>query len=117
MKYLIYVLYLICTTSGIIFMKLGGDSLKVSFDGGFTFKIGLLTTIGFAFYIVSFLLWQKIIVSNSVSIIVPLLTGIVQIITCVSAFIIFKEAVTTYKIIGIVLIVSGIVMLSLNFAK
>ena len=57
MKYLLTLIYLVCTTGGLAFMKAGGDSLKLSFNDGFTFKIGLLTFIGFALYLVSFLLF------------------------------------------------------------
>lgn len=114
--YLMSAFYLISTTLGIIFMKLGGDSLKLSFDNGITFKIGFITTIGFLFYIISFLLWQKIIVSNNVSVIVPILTGIVQVLVFISAIFIFKETITVYKALGIIFIVIGIVLLSIKNA-
>ena len=61
MKYLLTIIYLICTTGGLAFMKAGGDSLKVSFHNGFSFKIGLITFIGFALYLISFLLWQRML--------------------------------------------------------
>ena len=112
--YLMSVFYLISTTLGIVFMKLGGDSLKLSFDKGISFKIGFITTIGFIFYIISFLLWQKIIVSNNISVIVPVLTGIVQVIVFLAAIFIFKETITVYKVLGIFFIVIGIILLSIK---
>ena len=112
--YLMPAFYLISTTLGIVFMKLGGDSLKLSFNNGITFKIGFITTIGFLFYIISFFIWQKIIVSNNVSVIVPVLTGIVQVLIFIASVLIFKETITLYKVLGIVAIVIGIVLLSLK---
>ena len=62
MKYLLTLVYLFFTTGGLAFMKAGGDSLKISFQDGFTFKIGFLTFMGFAMYLVSFLLWQRMLI-------------------------------------------------------
>ena len=114
MGYLISGFYLLFTTLGIVFMKLGGDSLKLSLNKGITFKIGFVTLIGFIFYIVSFLLWQKIIVSNNVSVVVPILTGIVQILTFIAALLIFKETISVCKILGIIFIVVGIILMSIK---
>ena len=72
MKYLLTLIYLVCTTGGLAFMKAGGDSLKLSFNDGFTFKIGLLTFIGFALYLVSFLLWQRMLIKYDLSVMVPI---------------------------------------------
>ncbi len=114
MNYLLSGLYLLFTTLGVIFMKLGGDSLRVSFSGGFSFHIGLLTFLGFVFYACSFILWQKLLVSYNLSFIIPVMTGIAQILACIAAFVIFKESITIYNVIGIILIVSGITLLSIK---
>ena len=115
MNYLSCCLYLIFTTCGVIFMKLGGDSLKFSVAAnGIAFKIGILTFLGFVFYLLSFILWQKLLVSYNISFIIPVLTSLSQILSVIAAFIIFKEPITTYKVIGIVLIIGGIALLSLK---
>ena len=49
-------LYILITTGGIFLMKIGGDSLALNFSKGINFKIGYITTLGFVFYFVSFLL-------------------------------------------------------------
>ncbi len=114
MNYIIYILYLLFTVSGITFMKLGGDSLNITTKDIFSFKIGYVTLLGFICYIVSFILWQKIIVTSNISIIVPVLTGIVQVAVVVIALVIFKEKVTIFNVIGIILIIAGVVLLGIK---
>ena len=80
MKYIIMIAYLICTTGGITFMKLGGDSLFLNLKGKISFGMNYKTFLGFILYFLSFILWQRIIAQNDISIIVPILTGIVQVI-------------------------------------
>ncbi len=112
MNVLLCVLYLVFTNLGVLFMKLGGNSLNVSFVGGFTFKIGLYTFLGFIFYLCSFVLWQRLLISYNLSYIIPILTGIAQILSCILAFSFFKETITIYNVLGIILVVSGIFLLS-----
>lgn len=114
MNYVLSGLYLLFTTCGVIFMKLGGDSLKISFSDGFVFKIGFLTFLGFVFYLCSFILWQKLLVTYNLSFIIPVLTSLAQTLSVIAAFIIFKEPITVFKILGIVLIIGGIALLSVK---
>lgn len=115
MNYILSSFYLLFTTLGVIFMKLGGDSLKFSIAStGFVFKIGLFTFLGFVFYLCSFVLWQKLLVSYNLSFIIPVLTSLAQVLSCIMAFVIFKEPISLAKIIGIVLIVGGIALLSVK---
>lgn len=116
MNWLLCALYLLFTNLGVVFMKLGGDSLKISFTSGFNFKIGFYTFVGFIFYLCSFVLWQKLLVSNNLSYVIPILTGAAQVISCILAFSFFKETITIYNIVGIVLIVGGIFLLTLKGA-
>jgi drug/metabolite transporter (DMT)-like permease len=114
MKALITFIYLIVTTSGMIFMKLGGNSLSLLINKGLEFKIGGLTLLGFALYAVSFLLWQHLLVTFDLSYIVPLTTGIVQILTLIIGALIFKENINIYSIFGVLLIIAGVVLISIN---
>ena len=114
MKYLLTLIYLVCTTGGLAFMKAGGDSLKLSFNDGFTFKIGLLTFIGFALYLVSFLLWQRMLIKNNLSTMVPLVTGIVQVIVLMIGLFIFKESISLVSLVGALIIICGIVVMGLG---
>jgi len=114
MKYILTIIYLLCTTGGLAFMKAGGDSLKVSFHDGFTFKIGLLTFIGFALYLVSFLLWQRMLIKYDLSIMVPIVTGIVQVIVLLIGLFIFKESISIISLVGALIVITGIIVMGLG---
>lgn len=112
MKYLLTSIYIILTTCGITFFKLGGDTLKIGFGDGFSLKIGWITTIGLIFYLVSFILWQKLLVKYDLSTMVPIVTGISQIIIMLIGYAVFKEKISIQGIIGASLIIVGIVIMS-----
>lgn len=112
MKYLLTLIYLICTTGGITFMKLGGDSLKIGLKGGLSFSMGWQTFLGFFLYLISFLLWQRLIVKYDLSVMVPIVTGMVQIIVLLIGQLVFKESINTLSIIGAVMIILGIILMA-----
>ena len=95
-------------------MKAGGDSLKLSFHEGFTFKIGLLTFIGFAMYLISFLLWQRMLIKFDLSTMVPIVTGIVQVIVLLIGLFIFKESISLVSLIGAIIVIAGIIIMGLG---
>jgi len=117
MKVVLSALYLILTSLGLTFMKIGGESIVLDFKDGISFKIGFLTLIGFLCYMFSFLLWQKLLVSYELSYIFPILTGIVQIIVLLIAIFVFKEPVNFYNIVGIIFIIIGVALVSHRIAK
>lgn len=114
MKYLISLFYLIFTSCGIVFMKLGGNSISLSFKEPIVFKIGSLTLIGLLFYIASFILWQRLVITFDLSYIVPIMTGITQIIILVASYYILKENISIQNIVGIVLIIIGICFIAIK---
>ena len=111
-KYLLTLIYILFTTCGITFMKLGGDSLKLSLSKEFSLRMGWITLLGFLFYIVSFLLWQKLLVKYDLSSMVPIVTGISQIIIIIIGYVIFKENVNIQNIIGAITIIVGIIIIT-----
>ena len=114
MKYLLTIIYLICTTGGLAFMKAGGDSLKMSFQDGFTFKIGFLTFMGFAMYLVSFLLWQRMLIKFDLSTMVPIVTGIVQVLVLLIGLFVFKESISLLSLVGAIIVIAGIIIMGLG---
>lgn len=113
MKYILTIVYLLFTTGGLMLMKLGGDSIAIGLKNGLSFKIGYITLLGFLCYLLSFLIWQKLLVTFDLSYIVPITTGIVQIIVLLLGLFIFKETISITGIIGIIFIIIGVVMTSL----
>lgn len=116
-KYILTVVYILFTTGGLTFMKLGGDTLKVGLKGGFSFSMDWKTLVGFLMYIVSFILWQQLLVKYDLSKIVPIVTGIVQIVIMLIAAIVFKEEINVMGWIGAALIIAGIVLIAFATKK
>lgn len=114
MKILLTFIYIILTTLGIFLMKSGGNSLSLSFNNNLTFKIGYITLLGFITYLLSFLLWQKLIVTFDLSYIVPITTGISQLIILLIGIFVFKESVNWISIVGAILVIIGVVMIALG---
>lgn len=114
MKYLLTVVYIFFTTSGITFMKLGGDSLKLGLKDGFSLSMGWKTFLGFLFYLVSFILWQRLLVKYDLSVMVPIVTGIVQIIILIIGYAVFKESFNVVSLVGALLIIVGIIVLAIS---
>lgn len=112
MKYLLTIIYIFFTTGGITFMKLGGDSLKLGLKDGFSLMMGWKTFVGFLFYLISFLLWQRLLVKYDLSVMVPIVTGIVQIVVLLIGYIVFKESFNVVSLIGAVLIIIGIIVMA-----
>lgn len=112
MKYIFTAIYILFTTSGLLLMKLGGNSMLLSFKEGITFKIGFLTLTGFLCYICSFLLWQRLLIMFDLSSIVPITTAIVQVIVVLIGVLIFKEQMNLVNVIGLILVVVGVILMS-----
>lgn len=114
MKYLLIAIYLVLTTSGIYLMKAGGDSLQLSVLKGIEIKMGYITLAGFVCYALSFLLWQKLLVTYDLSYIVPITTGISQIIILLIGILIFGEQVKWTSILGVFFIVGGVMLIAVG---
>lgn len=114
MKYILTMIYIALTTGGLFCLKSGGDSLSLSLNGGINFKIGFITTLGFILYIGSFLLWQKLLTTYDLTYIVPITTGIVQVIVLVISYFFFKETINMVNILGIILVTIGVILISIK---
>lgn len=116
MKIVLVVIYLILTVSGLVLMKLGGNSGTVSVaNKELTFGISLISALGFVCYICSFFLYTKIIMMFDLSYIVPVTTGIAQILTLVASYIVFKDEMSIQSISGAIIVILGILIM--NFRK
>ena len=67
---------------------------------------------GFICYLASFLLFTRIVTKFDLSYIMPICTGVVQIVTLIAAKLIFKEIITTQGLVGAVLVILGIVIMN-----
>lgn len=117
MKILLTIIYLFFTSTALTLFKIGGNTMSLIFKGGINFKINYFTLSGFLLYIVSFILWQKLIVTFDLSYIVPVTAGVLQVIILFIAYFVFKEKIDIYSLIGIAFIIFGIVILSIGKIK
>lgn len=113
MQIILVVVYLLLTMSGLILMKLGGNTGTVSMaNGNINFGISPISLLGFVCYIGSFLLYTKMVVMFDLSYITPLCTGIVQILTLIASKIIFKENISIQGVFGASIIIIGLIIMN-----
>lgn len=114
MKFILVGIYLILTTAGLVFMKLGGNSGSVAVNSGnINFSINWISLIGFICYLCSFLLFTKIVIMFNLSYIMPICTGIVQVATLVASKLVFKEIISIQGLLGASIVIIGIIIMNL----
>lgn len=116
MRIFLIVTYLIFTVSGLILMKKGGNAGKINFGGGeLGFSISWISLLGFICYIISFLLFTRIIMMfENVSFISPLCNGIAQVIIMIASCIFLKEQLTKQNIIGAAMVIMGVLIMNIK---
>ncbi len=113
MQFVFVLIYLILTIAGLVLIKKGANPGSLAIENGnLNFGINLISLLGFICYICSFLLYTRIVVMFDLSYIVPLTTGIVQILTLISSYVIFKEEISVKAIIGASIIIIGIIIMN-----
>lgn len=113
MQFIIVGIYLVLTLSGLVLMKLGGNTGSFAMqDGNINFGISPISLIGFICYIGSFFLYTRMVVMFDLSYITPICTGIVQILTLVASKVIFKENITIQGIVGASIIIIGLLVMN-----
>lgn len=113
MQIVLVMIYLILTLSGLILMKKGGNPGSLAIENGnMNFGINLISLAGLFCYLCSFLLFTRIVVMFDLSYIMPICTGIVQVLTLVASKVIFKEEISIYGIIGASLVIVGIIVMN-----
>ena len=113
MQIILIIIYLLLTVSGLVLMKMGNNPGSIAIkDGTATFGISLISFAGLVCYLCSFLLFTRIVVMFDLSYIMPIVTGILQILTLVASKVVFKENISIYGIIGASLVIIGIVVMN-----
>ncbi len=114
-KYILVVFYILLYIAGLILLKLGGNTGSLVIENGsFVFSMNLISLVGFISYILSFLLFTNIIVKFDLSYIMPVSSGLVQLITLISGFVIFNEQIKIKGIIGAVIVIIGIIIMNIK---
>ena len=118
MKIVLIGIYLCMTVAGLVLMKYGKNpgSIKVS-DGNISFGVSFISGIGLLCYIISFVLFTRIVITFDLSYIYPVTTGVVQILSLVASKVVFKENITVQALIGASLVIIGIVVMNMPKLK
>ena len=116
MRILMVIMYLIFTVSGLILMKKGGNAGQIGFGSGeLSFSISWISALGFICYIISFLLFTRIIMMfENVSYISPICNGIAQACIVIASIIFLKEKCTGATISGALMIIAGVIVMNLK---
>ena len=116
MQYILCVVYLIFSLSGMTFMKLGSmaENMKAILVPVVNLRITTLSLVGYLCYGISFLMYTVIITKFDLGYISPILTGISNIGVLVIAFFVFKEHFTVASAIGAVLIIAGVMIMNIK---
>lgn len=110
MKYVLIIIYLILTVSGLILYKKGANSnfiFEIK-NNALNIKLSLISIIGLGCYLMSFLMYMLILPKFDLTFIYPLMTAISYIGIYILSIFILNESVTTLGIIGSLIIMIGI---------
>ena len=108
-------IYIILAILGLVLMKYGQNTGSVSIEGGsILFSINYISLLGLISYILSFLLYTKIVVSFDLSFIVPVTAGVIQVLTLLFGIFLFKETISILSIVGVILVIVGIVLMNIK---
>ena len=115
MKFVLVLAYLVFSIFGLILMKKGGNAGSLSLNNGDVgLSINLVSFIGLVFYIISFLLYTKVVTSFDLSYIIPIITGVSQILILLASWCVLKETISKQGIIGAIIIIIGIIVMNIK---
>ena len=105
MIYLLFIIYVIASSSGLILFKLGTTGVGVNILG---FNITLKMLLGIFCYGFSFLLWLYIVSKANLTIAMPLSVALVNTLVIVGSCIFLNEKITLIQGIGIFIVILGV---------
>lgn len=113
-KPLLILAYVAATSLGLILLKLSTtNGLPIAYiNDKLVFNFNILSILGILLYGTSFLLYFYLISKFDLGYIIPLTTALVYVVIFLASFVIFKEAFTGFKILGIGLILVGLFFLN-----
>ena len=114
MIYLLFVLYIILSSTGLVIFKLGTTSTGFQIFG---FTLTLKMLIGMFCYGMSFLLWLYIVSKVNLTIAMPLSVAFVNTLVVVESCIFLKEKIKAGQILGIFLVVLGVMIMTYSIKK
>ncbi len=119
MIYILFAIYVILSSSGMLLFKYGCNSDLLFSIGSFgmKFSINWIAVTGILCYGLSFILWLYIISQTKITVALPLSVGLINTVVYIASAIIFKENISFFQIIGVFLIVVGISFIGVKGVK
>ncbi|GFI70639.1 4-amino-4-deoxy-L-arabinose-phosphoundecaprenol flippase subunit ArnE [Lachnospiraceae bacterium] len=115
MKYLLCIVYMTFSLSGLIFIKLGSLNINPCFNIPLLeITLNRESIIGIICYGISFLLYLGILNQFDLGVIVPIIAGLVNIGVLLASFFIFKERLSINSIAGAIIIILGIFIMNIK---
>ena len=109
--YILCAVYLGFAIMGLIFIRMGGGVDITAVNSIFNVKLSVYTLIGLTFYVISFVLYIAIVPRISFTRILPILTGVLYMLTVFSGIALFREKVTAQHLVGLALVLVGVIVL------
>mgnify|MGYP000327867962 CR=1 FL=1 len=119
MIYILFAVYVILSSSGMLLFKYGCNSDLLFSIGSFgmKFSINWIAVTGILCYGLSFILWLYIISQTKITVALPLSVGLINTVVYIISAIIFKEAISIWQIVGVFLVVTGIAFIGIQGGK
>ncbi|SHJ76459.1 hypothetical protein [Paramaledivibacter caminithermalis] len=115
MIYLLISLYLFFTVSGLVLLKIGGQTFSFLIEDG---KIHIIMSwkfmLGFASYVCSFIIWTFMLQKFNLTYMYPILVGLAYVLVLFAGFFILQEKLTIFNVIGSLIILIGIVLMNIK---
>jgi len=107
------VLYVFFTVSSLILFKLGANSSQIGVvaKGILSLQISFTSIIGICCYLISFIIYLFLVSKNTLSFLLPVMTGIVYVSVLTASVLILKEKVTLFSAMGSLLILFGVILM------
>ena len=115
MFWALFALYILLSCSGLLFIKLGGSTTRLSLLGSsFNLVLDIKLVVGLCCYILSFVLFTYIIQKHDLSYIYPISAGLVNVLSVLMGVFVLKENVSIFGVIGALVVVIGIVLMNIK---
>lgn len=116
MLYLLSVVYVLLSASGLVLFKMGSQKgMEMGISGGFlNFKMSTISLLGMVCYILSFVLYLILVSKFDLNKIYPITTGCIFVCVMLGSFLVLKENIGIVQIIGSAAILIGVVLLAIK---
>jgi small multidrug resistance pump len=111
---ILFFVYVILSSLGLILFKLGSKDLTMLVQGGFfSISTSWIVIVGILCYLASFLLWLVIVNKSELSYVYPLSIACINIAILLGSYVLLNESIGLKTIIGTIVILIGITIMKL----